>query len=144
MFYLWSCFNETFLNCPFGYSRGVFCQSTFFFGHVFLQPEQTLDLCETNQNDSTSDTCDTCAQPYIYSTYILSGMIQLQHYSSFLHVVGTLVEIQHTAVCVHVPGTNFIPTYFATTNHNSSSSATAASFVCCLLYAIYGSIHSYC
>ena len=35
-------------------------------------------------------------------------MIQLQHYSSFLHVVGTLVEIQHTAVCVHVPGTRFI------------------------------------
>ena len=38
----------------------------------------------------------------------MSGMIQLQHYSSFLHVVGTLVEIQHTAVCVHVPGTKFI------------------------------------
>ena len=42
--YLWSCFNEAFCNCPYGYSRGIcFHLSVFsFFRHVFLEPEPTL------------------------------------------------------------------------------------------------------
>ena len=38
--YLWSYFNETFCNCPFGYGRGVFFSSIFsFFRHVLLRSQ---------------------------------------------------------------------------------------------------------
>ena len=104
------------------YSRGVFFHLgySFFFRHVSLQPEPTLDFMKQTkfilpirrriknkkqkpkQKNATAArlirTCDTCAHTYILYVYI---MIQLQHYSSVeLHVMGTQVEIQYTAVCV--------------------------------------------
>ena len=102
-----------------------------------------------NQTETTARrmrTFDTCAHPYVYSTYqVYISKYVLYTYNMaavLLHVVGT--QVKNTAVRVHVPGTHYIVhTWYFTTNDHSSSSSTAASFVvCCLFYAIYGSIES--
>ena len=55
-------------------------------------------------------TFDTCAHPYVYSTYqVYISKYVLYTYNMaavLLHVVGTQVE--NTAVRVHVPGTHYI------------------------------------
>ena len=50
-------FNEAFCKFPFGFSRGVFfhLQGIQFFLSILFFNQLTLDLCETNKNDSTSD-----------------------------------------------------------------------------------------
>ena len=87
---------------PDTYSRGAFFHLgySFFFRHVFLQPEPTLDFMKQtnvifthppedykqkqnkNKNKTTARlirTCDTCAHTYVHDVFI---MIHQQHYSS--------------------------------------------------------------
>ena len=119
----------------------------FLSGRFFKQSQLWIYMKQTETTARRMRTFDTCAHPYVYSTYqVYISKYVLYTYNMaavLLHVVGAQVE--NTAVRVHVPGTHYIvhTWYFTTTNDHSSSSSTAASFVfCCLFYAIYGSIES--
>ena len=147
--YLWSWFNEAFCDCPFGYSRGVFFHlHSVFFRHVFLQPEPTLDLYETNKNDSTSDTyvwyvCTSIhtlhhAYPRYYDTTTLQQCCCM--YSGYTRRFSILL----LCVCtyqVHI--LSYILCNSSSSSSSSSPTAAINSFVCCcLLCVIYGSIYS--
>ena len=152
------------------YSRGVLFHLgySFFFRHVFLQPEPNLDFMkQTNlflrirrriKNKNQKNETKRKRQQHVW-------YVRAHTYSYILYVhYDTTATLRSVAACsgytrnrdsvlyccvrvhftlVHVPGTYNTILYIATTNSNNSSSATAASFVCCCLpYAIYSSIDS--
>ena len=116
--YLWSCFNEAFCDCPFGYTAVVAAYFSiyiqFFSGMFFCNQSQPW-ICtyETNKTTARLIRIIRVIRVHIYIDALLYVYIMIQlHYSSVAaSIVGRQVEIQYTTdVRVHVPGT-YIPWY---------------------------------